>query len=236
MECDCRYPINFYNDTIRYRTLIILYFFDLIFFTIRLTLIVSDDISKGLQGRMHFLVPIIIFDSITTVPIVVCDILSLLIRHCIERVRHDNRSLKCPWRLITITCLRFRCHKHRPQAILLMQIIIISCSFLLKFICFTVDIGCAARFQSKCTAYIVIAALALLVSIWIIIVEVINYFCLWKDNPTDTRNLSDNRSYSSVLDDRFIEKTHRSHLVFFIMNYQMIKTLRNSVDQDVNKD
>ena len=212
IPCNCRRPINFYNDKIRYRTMIILYISDLIFFIIRLSL-VSHDISKGLSDRMPFLIPIIIFDLIASVPIIIANILYLIMQYCVESLNQNKCSLKCPWHFATLTCFRFHCHKDRPQAILLMRIIIIGCSFLLKFMCFIIAAACSSRFQSECTAYTVIAAFALVVSIWIIVIEFINYFRLWEYNPTDTRNRSSNQTSSANFDE-FIEKTHRRHLGF----------------------
>ena len=192
--------------------MIILYIFDLIFFIIRLS-VVSHDISKNLSDRRPFLVPILIFDLIASVPVIIANILYLIMRHCVQTLRHDNHSLTCPWHFATLTCFRFHCHKDRPQGILLMRILIIGCSFFLKFMCFIIGASCSSRFQTECTAYTVIAAFALVVSIGIIVIEFINYFRLWRYNPTDTRNGNINRAYTPPAP-VMIKKTHRGFLGF----------------------
>jgi hypothetical protein len=213
MSCDCsRYPINFYNDKTRYTTMIVLYIIDLIFFIIRLSL-VSNDISKGISDTMGFLVPILLFDLIASVPIIICNIIYISMRHCIQPIVHNNSSFDWLWKFSTMTCIRLNCHQDRPQAILLMRVMSIICSFILKFICFVLGAACSARFKSECTAYTVIAAFALVSSIFIIMVEFINFFRLWKYNPTDTRNGNDNKIYSASTD-KIINKTHRRHLDF----------------------
>ena len=209
--------------------MIIFYTFDLIFFIIRLSVVIHD-ISKGLSDRMSFLVPILIFDLIASLPIIICNLLYIIIHHCIGSLNRDSHSLKCPWRFATTTCFRFHCHRDRPQAILLMRIIISGCSFLLKFMCFVLGAACSTRYKSECTAYTVIAAFALLVSIWIIVVELINFFRLWRYNPTDTRSRNKNSTHTSF-SHTIISRTHRNHLGFIhysLLNDQNADNFRQS--------
>ena len=153
------------------------------------------------------------FDLIASVPIIVCNIIYISLRHCILPLIHDKPSFSSLWKFATITCIRLQCHQNRPQAILLMRVMVIVCSLILKFICFVLAASCSARFQSECTAYTVIAAFALVSSVFVVIVELINFFRLWKYNPTETRNGNQNRSYTEQTD-TVIKKTHRRHLGF----------------------
>ncbi len=92
--------------------------------------------------------------------------------------------------------------------------ILIICSFILKFICFIIAASCSAKFNSECTGYTVIAAFSLLSFKLVIIVEFVNFFRLWKCNPTDTRNHGNNNQIYKEKNDIIIEKTHRCHLGF----------------------
>jgi hypothetical protein len=207
---------------------------DLIFFIIRLS-IVSSDISKGVSNTMNFLIPILIFDLIGSVPLIVCDIVYVIMRHCIKPLIHANNSYPWLWRLGTMTCIRLHCHKDRPQGILLMRIIFIVCSFLLRFICFIIAASCSARFSSECTAYAVIAGFGLVSSIFVIIVELVHFFRLWTYNPTETRNSNEGSYAHTVSEETRISKTHRRHLRFIhysLLNDQTSEGFRYSRCQE----
>ncbi|CAF3502758.1 unnamed protein product [Rotaria socialis] len=183
MRCNFRSPINCYNDTVRYKTMIIFHVIDLIFFIIRLSL-VSNDISKGITDTMGFLVPILLFDLIASVPIIASDIIYVIMRHCVRPLEQNRHSFQSIWRFGTMTCIRLDCHNERPQTILLMRLIFIVCSVLLKFICFVIGASCSARFKSECTAYTVIAAFALVSTV--------------SENEIDLATLSDKQKKSFI--------------------------------------
>jgi hypothetical protein len=230
MCCNCRRPINCYNDKTRYKTLIVPHTIELIFFIIRLSL-VSNDISKGVSATKGFLVPILLFDLFGSVPIIICNIIYVIMRHCLQPLVYNNSSFEYLWHLATLTCIRLKCHKDRPQAILLMRIILIVGSFILKFICFTIAASCSAKFNSECTGYTVIAAFSLLSFTLVIIVEFVNFFRLWKYNPTDTRNHGNNNQIGSADTDVFITRTHRCHLGFVhysLLNDENSQSFRHS--------
>jgi hypothetical protein len=231
MACDCRRPINCYNDKTRYKTMVVLHTLDLIFFIVRLAL-VSNDISKNVSNTMGFLIPILLFDLIGSVPIIICNIIYLIIRHCIKPLIREHSSFPCLWRFGTMTCIRLPCHNDRPQAILLMRIIFIMCSFILRFICFVIGASCSARFKSQCTAYAIIAAFALVSSIFVIIVEFVHFFRLWTYNPTDTRNTDKTNQISPFISATRVTKTHRRHLHFIhhsLLNDQTSQAFRQSI-------
>lgn len=209
----CRRPINCYNDNKRYKTLIVFYTIDLIFFIIRLGL-VSNDLSKKTSGTQGFLVPILLFDLIASIPIIICNILYIILRYCVHPLVRQEKSSEYFWHMATLTCIRLKCHEDRPQAILLMRILFLICCFILKFICFVIGASCSAKFQSECTAYTVIAAFGLLSSILVLIVEFVNYFRLWKYNPTSTKNYDRSYQIGIANTDQLIERTHRCHLGF----------------------
>jgi hypothetical protein len=71
-------------------------------------------------------------------------------RHCVLPLVHGQTSTQCLWRFATMTCIRLDCHNDRPQAILLMRLIFIMCSFILRFICFLIGASCSARFNPQC--------------------------------------------------------------------------------------
>jgi hypothetical protein len=178
---------------------------------------------------MSFLIPILLFDLIGSVPIIICNILYIVMRHCLKPIIHSNPSFEYLWHFATITCIRLNCHKDRPQAILLMRILMIVCSFILKFICFIIGAACSAKFKSECTAYTVIAAFALVSSVFVIIVEFVNFFRLWKYNPTETKNYYN--KITSIDMEKFIEKTHRCHLGFIhysLLNDENSERFRHS--------
>jgi hypothetical protein len=230
MSWDCiRRPINCYNDKTRYYTMVVLYIIDLIFFIVRLSL-VSNDISKRILDTMGFLVPILLFDLIASVPIIICNIIYISMRCCFQSIVHNNPSFDCLWHFSTMTCIRLDCHKDRPQAILLMRVMLIICSLILKFMCFVLGAACSARFKSECTAYTIVAAIALVPSVLIIMVEFINYFRLWKYNPTDTRN-GNNNQISPATADTFFNKMHRRNLGFIhhsLLNDENAQSFRHS--------
>ncbi|CAF5026185.1 unnamed protein product [Rotaria sp. Silwood1] len=203
---------------------------DLIFFIIRVSL-VSYDISKDVPDTMGFLIPILLFDLIGSIPIIICNIIYVIMRHCIRQLIPKETSLECLWRFGTMTCIRLKCHNDRPQAILLMRVVFIICSFILRFICFVIGASCSAHFKSLCTAYVVIAAIALVLSILAMIAEFIHYFRLWTYNPTDTGNtINRNAVFSTSIKQR-IEKTHRHHLGFIhhsLLNDQNADRFRHS--------
>ncbi|CAF2945359.1 unnamed protein product [Rotaria sp. Silwood2] len=230
MNCDCRRPINCYNDGTRYKTMIVFHTIDLIFFIIRLSL-VSNDISKNVSDTKSFLIPIILFDLIASVPIIICNIIYVIMHHCVKPLVHGQSSLQWLWRFGTMTCIRLNCHDERPQTILLMRVIVIVGSFILRFICFIIGASCSARFKSQCTAYTVIAAFALVSSILLITTEFIHFFRLWTYNPTDTRNIKNRNAISSTGLTKRIEKTHRRHLGFIhhsLLNDQNADKFRDS--------
>ncbi|CAF3813700.1 unnamed protein product [Rotaria sp. Silwood1] len=230
MGCDCRSPINCYDDETRYKTMFVFHTIDMIFFIIRLSL-VSNDISKGTSDTKSFLIPILLFDLIASVPIIICDIIYVVMRHCVQPLVRGHSSSPCLWNFGTMTCIRIDCHHERPQTILLMRVIFIICSFILRFICFVIGASCSARFKSQCTAYTVIAAFALVSSIIVIITEFVHFFRLWTYNPTDTRNTSNTNSVYSTDSRRRIEKTHRHHLGFIhysLLNDQNADKFRDS--------
>ncbi|CAF2945394.1 unnamed protein product [Rotaria sp. Silwood2] len=120
MGCDCRSPINCYDDGTRYKTMFVFHTIDMIFFIIRLSL-VSNDISKGTSDTKSFLIPILLFDLIASVPIIICDIIYVVMRHCVQPLVHGHSSYPCLWNFGTMTCIRIDCHHERPQTILLMR-------------------------------------------------------------------------------------------------------------------
>ena len=212
MDCVCRSPINCYNDKTRYKTMVIFNVFDLIFFIIRLSL-ASNDISKDVSDTMNFLIPILLFDLIGSVPLIICNIIYVIARHCIQPLLGRNNSFPRLWHLGTMTCIRSNFNTEYPQSILLIRILFIICSFILKFICFVLGASCSARFKPRCTAYAVIAAFGLIPSFIVIVTEFVHFFRLWTYNPTDTRN--NNRNAVIVGNDpRQLLKTHRNHLGF----------------------
>ncbi|CAM4819315.1 unnamed protein product [Rotaria magnacalcarata] len=230
MCCDFRSPINCYDDRTRYKTMIAFYIIDVIFFIIRLAL-VSNDISKGVSDTMSFLIPILLFDLIGSLPIITCNIIYIVIRHCVQPLIHQQSSLQGLRRFATMTCIRLKCHNERPQAVLLMRLIFIVCFFMLRFICFTIGASCSARFKSQCTAYTVIAAFALVASVLVIITEFLHFFRLWTYNPTETRNTSNSNAVGSANGVRRIEKTYRGHLGFMyhsLLNDQNAEGFRDS--------
>jgi hypothetical protein len=210
MACNCRYPINCYNDKTRYKTLFVFHFFDLIFTIIRLILL-SIGISKNLPNTKQFLIPILLFDLIGSIPLIICNIFYIIMRHAIQPLVHKQTSLQCLWHFATMTCIRLNLHNERPQMILLIRIIFIICSFILRFICFIIGLSCSG----ECTAYTVIAGVALVSNVFVIIVEFVHFFRLWTYNPTETR----------------ITKTHRRHLRFIhhsLLNDQNADGFRDS--------
>ncbi|CAF4480152.1 unnamed protein product [Rotaria magnacalcarata] len=230
MCCDFRSPINCYDDRTRYKTMIAFYIIDVIFFIIRLAL-VSNDISKGVSDTMSFLIPILLFDLIGSLPIITCNIIYIVIRHCVQPLIHQQSSLQGLRRFATMTCIRLKCHNERPQAVLLMRLIFIVCFFMLRFICFTIGASCSARFKSQCTAYTVIAAFALVASVLVIITEFLHFFRLWTYNPTETRNTSNSNAVGSANGVGRIEKTYRGHLGFMyhsLLNDQNAEGFRDS--------
>ncbi|CAF3756379.1 unnamed protein product [Rotaria socialis] len=237
MRCNFRSPINCYNDTVRYKTMIIFHVIDLIFFIIRLSL-VSNDISKGITDTMGFLVPILLFDLIASVPIIASDIIYVIMRHCVRPLEQNRHSFQSIWRFGTMTCIRLDCHNERPQTILLMRLIFIVCSVLLKFICFVIGASCSARFKSECTAYTVIAAFALVSTVSGIMAEFVHYFRLWSYNPTDKGNKSSPNAIYTDDSLKPVEKTHRRHLGFIhhsLLNDQNADGFRHSRCENRNK-
>jgi hypothetical protein len=204
--------INCFNDKTRYTALIVFHSIDLIFFIIRLSL-VSNDISKGVSDTISFLVPILLFDLIASVPLIICDIIYIIMRHCVQPLIGKQSSSTCLWRFGTITCIRLNCHNDRPQGILLMRILLIIFSFILRFICFVIGASCSARFKFVCTAYTVIAAFALVSSVVVIVIEFIHFFRLWNYNPTETKN-TDRNAVRANTGDALLQKTHRGQLAF----------------------
>lgn len=193
--------------------MIIFHIFDFIFFIIRLGL-VSSDISKDVSGTMSFLVPILIFDLLASVPIILCDIIYVIMRHCVKPLAGRPASFENLWRFGTMTCIRLHCHNERPQTILLMRVIFIVASIILKFICFVIGASCSARFKVQCTGYTVVAAFALVSSIILTIAEFIHFFRLWNYNPMDTRNRNNKGTIYVDSNSRIPRKTHRRHLGF----------------------
>ncbi|CAF1256215.1 unnamed protein product [Adineta ricciae] len=162
---------------------------------------------------MPFLIPILIFDLLGSIPIIFCNFIYFIMRCCVQPSMNLKTSGEFCWRLGTMTCFRFDAHQNRPQMILLMRIFIILVSFILRFMCFVIGASCSARFQSQCTAYAVIAGFAIVSSIIVVIVEFVHFFRLWNYNPTDNRN-SKGRSYNVVSEPKMLQKTHRRHLRF----------------------
>ncbi|CAF1335701.1 unnamed protein product [Adineta steineri] len=219
----CHSPFNCYNDRKRYKTMIIFNIFELIFFIIRLSL-VSNDLSQSHSSTRNFLIPILIFDLIGSVPLIICNIIYVIMRHCIQPLIHQTTSAQYLWNIGTMTCIRLDFHKDRPQAILLIRILFIICSFILIFICFVLGASCSARFQSQCTAYAVVAGFALVSSIIVIILEFVHFFRLWNYNPSDSRNT--NRIYN-ITAPPMITKTHRRHLRFIHSSLLNVETSDN---------
>ncbi|UJR24473.1 hypothetical protein I4U23_005848 [Adineta vaga] len=209
----CRQPINCYNDRTRCKTMFVFHIFDFIFFIIRLSL-VSNDISKKVSETMPFLIPILIFDLLGSIPIIICNFIYLFMRCCIDPLSNSDTTCSSLWPIATMTCIRLDCHQNRPQAILLVRILFILISFILRFICFVIGASCSARFQSQCTAYAVVAGFAIVSSIIVIIVEFVHFFRLWNYNPTDNRNNDGKSNYSTLSQPKMITKTHRRHLRF----------------------
>lgn len=219
MCCNCREPINCYDDKTRYKVLIVLYVVDIIFFIIRLSL-VSNDISKHTSGTAQFLVPVLLFDLFASVPVIICNIIYVILRHCVAPLTSHNTVGECVRHFATLTCFIRKCHQDRPQAILLMRLMILTSSFLLKFMCFIIAAACSARFKSEGTAYTVFAAFALLATMLCLIVEYVNFFRLWKYNPTDTRNSSNRNEVGIAGAASPIKQLHRCHLAF--LHYSML--------------
>jgi hypothetical protein len=218
MTCECchsplRRPINLYKDQTRYRTLIILYSISAIFFVIRLAL-VSNDISNGISGTIAFLVPILLLDLIGSVPLIVCSITYIIMRHCIKPLVGRQNTHQRYWRLGAMTCIRLDSHLKYPQLMLLVRISLILVFFLIRFISFVLGASCSTRFKQQCTAYTVIAAFDLFIYLLAIVVEFVNFFRLWTYNPTETRNMGGSNSVYARDTDTIITKTHRCHLCF----------------------
>ena len=189
-----------------------------------------NDISNRVSNTMGFLVPILIFDLIGSVPLIICNITFIIMHHCVSPLVHTPNSSPSMWRFATMTCVRLNCHRERPQAILLTRIIFIVSFFILRFICFVIGASCSARFQSVCTAYTVIAAFALVASIIVIIVEFIHFSRLWTYNPTETANADRNQIHIMTSETK-ISKTHRRHLRFIhysLLNDQQAEGFRRS--------
>ena len=226
----CRRPINCYNDQTRRRILFAFHIIDLLFFIVRISL-VGNDISQKNPSTMPFLIPILIFDSVASVPIILCNLLYFILHCCIQHLVHTSNSSVSLWHLATMTCIRLDCHQSRPQAILLVRILFIVCSFIVKFICFVLGASCSARFQNQCTAYAVVAGFAIVASVIVIIAEFVHFFRLWNYNPTDNRNNDQDETNYTVSVPPRLTKTHRRHLRFIhnsLLNDQTADGFRRS--------
>ncbi|CAF3147756.1 unnamed protein product [Rotaria socialis] len=195
MCCRCchsllRKPINLLYDPYRYRAFLIFYSVDVVLFIIRLAL-VSNDLSANAPTTKDYLVPILIFDLIASVPLIICNSIYIVMRHCIVELFGIKPSNQFFWRLATMTCFRFDFSIEHPQLILLTRVFLVISFFLLRFMCFVIGASCSARFKSQCTAYTVFAAFTLANLLLIIVVEFIHYFRLWTYNPTKINNNPD---------------------------------------------
>lgn len=214
MCCNCHGPINCYNDKRRYKTLVVLYTFDLLFFAARIGL-VSYDLSKVRLDTIPYLILMLIFELIGSFPVILCNILYIILRHCLTSYVHDRPSLQRLWPVATMTCIRSRCHQDYPQAILLIRYLLLGCSFLLKFVCFLIAISCAVKFNSECTAYTVVAAFGLVLFSLIGNVEFLHFRRLSSYNPTERRNMDEsNKVYLDNIGERKINTIHPRHLGF----------------------
>ncbi|CAF2234514.1 unnamed protein product [Rotaria magnacalcarata] len=214
-----RKPVNLLYDPYRYRAFLIFYSIDMALFIIRLAL-VSNDLSANAPTTKDYLIPILIFDLIASVTLIICNSIYIVMRHCVVGLFDIKPSNQFIWRLATMTCFRFDFSIEHPQLILLTRVFLVIGFFLLRFMCFVIGASCSARFKSQCTAYTVFAVFTLANLLLIIVVEFIHYFRLWTYNPTKIINNPRGTKFTNISSDAVIEKTHRCHLRF--IHYSMI--------------
>ena len=194
--------------------MVVLHTFDLILFIARISL-VCYDLSKIIFDTIPFLISILILELIGSFSLILCNLLYIILRHYVVLSIDDHPSLKYLWPIATLTCIGVRCHQDSPQSILLTRLLLLGCSFLLKFVCFIIGICCAVRFNPECTAYTVVAAFSLLLFFLIGNIEFVHIRRLSNYDPTQTRNIDEsNKVHLDDVNETRLKTTHQRHLAF----------------------
>lgn len=182
---------NLWNDQQRFNLLFVFHSIEGFLYVVRLIVISTDlnVVSKNVNSTQSVLFGLVfIFDFIGGFIPLLANIIHLLWKY-LNSILYDTDADDIPYlrrtrilRMSSLTCFTFTCFTDRLNSVLLTRLIFVYIFSIFRFVAFVISAYCANRYPPRGIAFAVFAAISLIPSLIIIVLETIhcvrlgNYF------------------------------------------------------------